>query len=194
MHLIPNKPVAERTDTDEELMKAMAVDPTNALAALYDRYAGLVFGLAAAILTSPQEAEDLTHEIFLALCNRWDYDPRRGPLRAFLITMTRSRAIDRIRAGGRRRKLVERWSRLPAPESAPFQALDDLSLAECSLRVRAALAELPDHQRKVLELAYYKDLSQTEIARELEAPLGTVKSWARQGLFRLRRSLQDLCG
>ncbi len=194
MHLITDRLPEEWTQTDEELLQALSGDPEASLAVLYDRYAGLVYGLAMAILSSPQEAEDLTQEIFLALCERCDFDPQRGSLRAFLITMTRSRAIDRLRARDRRRKLVERWGRPAAPDTPLFSPLDQVSLTECSQRVRQALAQLPDHQRRVLELAYYKDFSQAEIAKQLEAPLGTVKSWARQGLFRLRRSLQDLCG
>jgi RNA polymerase sigma-70 factor (ECF subfamily) len=86
---------------DTELVAALAVDRTRALAALYDRHAGLVYGLAMKILGGQAEAEDLTQEIFLSLCGKCDYDPARGTLSAFLVTLTRSRAIDRIRARGR---------------------------------------------------------------------------------------------
>ena len=69
-----------------------------------------------------------------------------------------------------------------------------VSIAECSTRVRAALGDLPEMQRRVLEMAYYRDLSQTQIAAELDTPLGTIKSWARRGLFSLRESLAPLAG
>ncbi len=178
---------------DREIWRAFRSDPEGALGRLYDRYAGQVYGLAMAILTSPQEAEDLTQEVFLALCIRCDYDPARGSFGAFLITLTRSRAIDKLRRRGRIARLLERFGvgAHGAPEPA-FDPLARMSLAQCSAQVREALAALPAEQREVLELAYYQDLSQTEIARRLGTPLGTVKSWARRGLLRLREHLAAL--
>jgi RNA polymerase sigma-70 factor (ECF subfamily) len=188
------EPAVAQAQTDAALLAALAVDQSSALGALYDRYSGLVYGLAMKILGAPSEAEDLTQEIFLMLCTKCDYDPARGSLQAFLVTLTRSRAIDRIRARTRKTKLHEQVGEAVAgedPGASPFEAL---SVAECSERVRAALADLPDDQRRVLEMAYFRDLSQTEIAAELGTPLGTVKSWARKGLFRLRESLAPLAG
>jgi RNA polymerase sigma-70 factor (ECF subfamily) len=153
-----------------------------------------VYGLAMKILGNQAEAEDLTQEIFLSLCGKCDYDPARGTLSAFLVTLTRSRAIDRIRARGRKARLLDTLGEEPLlgePSSSP---LEELSLAESSERVRTALAALPESQRRVLELAYYRGLSQTEIAAELDTPLGTVKSWARRGLFSLRETLAPLAG
>src|SRR6185295_12616689 len=149
--------------TDAELLAALAADQTSALGALYDRYAGLVYGLAMRMLAVPSEADDLTQEIFLSLCTKCDYDPTRGSLSAFLVTLTRSRAIDKIRARARKSRALESWGETVADDAvaSPFE---ELSVAECSERVRAALADLPDAQRRVLEMAYYRDLSQTEIA------------------------------
>ncbi len=179
--------------TDAELVHLLESEPVAALAALYDRYASLVYGLALGVLASPAEAEDLTQEVFLTLATRRTYDPGRGSLSAFLITIARSRAIDRLRRARRRLRLLEnrRPGQLPspAPEDDPLERLD---LVERGRRVRAALTELPERQRRVLELAYYRDLSQSQIAVALGAPLGTVKSWARQGLSGLRRNLQGL--
>lgn len=183
----------DRTRTDGELLRALLDDPEAALATLYDRYAGLVFGVALAISGSSHDAEDLTQEVFLALCEGGGFDPRRGSLRTYLVVMTRSRAIDRQRARSRHHKLVARWGApAAAGAGAPRSPLDESSLSECSQRVRQALAQLPSPQRRVLELAYYQDLTQAEIAQRLDTPLGTVKTWAREGLFRLRRSLQAL--
>ncbi len=179
--------------TDRELLDSLRRDRTAALGALFDRYGSLVYGLALAVLASPPEAEDLTQEIFLALLERCPYDPERGSLGGFLISFTRSRAIDRVRSRSRRARLGERWGRT-APRTTEFNALDQLSLAERSARVRAALASLPASQRAVLELAYFQDLSQSEIAVRLETPLGTVKSWTRNGLLHLRGALDDLVG
>ncbi|MGH8511793.1 MAG: sigma-70 family RNA polymerase sigma factor [Gammaproteobacteria bacterium] len=186
-------PVDERR-TDAELCLALKVDKATALSALYDRHASLVYGLALAILSNSHDAEDLTQEVFLALCSACDYDPARGSLAGFLVWMTRTRAIDKLRGRGRRTKFLKRWG-----DEAPFGIAfptppEELSLAECSESVRSALAQLPPQQRRVLEMAYYRGMSQAEIATELDAPLGTVKSWARQGLFALRRMLQDLIG
>ncbi len=187
-------PAVGRAKTDAELYAALAVDRTGALGQLYDRYAGLVYGLAMRVLGAPAEAEDLTQEIFLTLCTKCDYDPSRGSLSAFLVTLTRSRAIDKIRARTRKSRFVERWGGALVPDEPVASPLDAVSLVECSTRVRAALATLPDTQRRVIEMSYYRGLSQTEIAAELEAPLGTVKSWTRKGLLSLRESLAMLAG
>lgn len=196
--LLPDASPQDRPETDTiaadaEIWQAFRSDPAGALDRLYDRYAGQVYGLAMAILTSPQEAEDLTQEVFLALCKRCDYDPARGSFGAFLITLTRSRAIDKLRRRGRIARLLERFGvgAHRAPEPA-FDPLARMSLAESTAQVREALAALPAEQRQVLELAYYQELSQTEIARRLGTPLGTVKSWARRGLLRLREQLGQL--
>src|SRR6185369_7457997 len=194
MAATPSDPAVVQAKTDAELLARLAVDPSSALGALYDRYAGLVYGLALRVLATPSEAEDLTQEIFLTLCTKCDYDPARGPLGAFLATLTRSRAIDKIRARARKARLLESLGDAVVDDDPVASPLDELSVVECSERVRAALANLPETQRRVLEMAYYRDLSQSETAAELDAPLGTVKSWARKGLFRLRESLAPLAG
>jgi RNA polymerase sigma-70 factor (ECF subfamily) len=194
MRPISHELVESQSKTDTELLHAVRAGQTAALGTLYDRYASLVYGLALAILTSPQEAEDLTQDIFLALSNKCDYDPARGSLNAYLVTLTRSRAIDKLRARGTKMRFLNRWSQVTDLHGSSGTPFDHLSLTECSRRVREALAQLPEHQRQVLELAYYKDLSQTEIADRLKTPLGTIKTWTRTGLFTLRRALQDLIG
>ena len=176
------------------MVAALAVDPTGAIGLLYDRYAGLVYGLAMKALGAPAEAEDLTQEIFLTLCTKCDYDPERGSLTAFLVTLTRSRAIDKIRARTRKTRLLDHWGDAVAPSAPSASPLEELSLAESSTQVRAALATLPDAQRRVLEMSYYRGLTQIEIADELAAPLGTVKSWTRKGLLKLRDALAPLVG
>jgi len=190
----PANPAAAQAKTDAELLAALAVDQSNALGALYDRYSRLVYGLAMKVLGAPSEAEDLTQEIFLTFCTKTDYDPARGTLGAFLVTLTRSRAIDKLRARSRKTQFLDRWGEAVVPNEPVASPFEALSIAECSERVRAALADLPETQRRVLEMAYYRGLSQSEIAAELETPLGTVKSWARKGLFSLRDSLAPLAG
>lgn len=193
MVAMPSEPAGTREETDAELLAALAVDQAAALGPLYDRYAGLVYGLAAKILGVSTEAEDLTQEIFLTLCTKCDYDPARGALGAYLVTLTRSRAIDKIRARTRKTRFVQHWGEDLAP-SAPASPLEQIAVAECSERVRAALETLPETHRRVLEMSYYRGLSQTEIAEELDAPLGTVKTWMRKGMLRLRDVLAPLAG
>jgi RNA polymerase sigma-70 factor, ECF subfamily len=176
--------------TDLELLDALADDP-NALADLYDRHSGLVYGLAMSVLRDATEAEDLTQEVFLGLTDH-SFDPERGTLAAYLISLTRSRAIDRLRRGGRHLRLLRQWHESePALDSVetPHQAMAD---AQVSHRVRAALADLSGREREVIELSYYRGMTQAEIADHLGAPLGSVKSWARRGLLTLRDNLQDL--
>jgi RNA polymerase sigma-70 factor (ECF subfamily) len=178
--------------SDAELLEAMRADPAAALGALYDRYARVVYGLAHAMLASATEAEDLTQDVFLALCGDNRYDAARGSLSAYLVAMTRSRAIARLRARGRAQRLFDPTDEPIARAVSPSRPADEVSLLECAARVRAAVAGLPDDQRRVLELAYYRGLSQTEIADETGLPLGTVKTWTRKGLLALRGRLGDL--
>ncbi len=180
--------------TDAELFLALQAGESSALGQLYDRYASLVYSLALKILTDPQEAEDLTQEIFLTLWHRNTYNPNRGSLSSFLTTMTRSRAIDRLRTRSTKHRFLGRWFQKmtsSAPLPTPFE---QASIQERQEQVRKALAQLPQKQRQVLEMAYYQGLSQSEIARELDTPLGTVKTWARKGLLKLRENLKDFMG
>jgi RNA polymerase sigma-70 factor (ECF subfamily) len=162
------------------------------ISALYKRYAKLVHGLALAILGSRDDAEDLTQEIFVSLCRGTHaYDPARGTMSSFLITLTRSRALDRLRARSRSTRLLRGWHEAaPAPCAAPtpFERVEEERAAE---RMRAGVARLPGPQRRVLELAYWEGLSQSEIAADLGRPLGTVKSLSRRALDGLRRSLEE---
>jgi len=177
--------------TDEELVARLAED-TSALGPLYDRHARPVYGLALAILGNADEAQDLTQEVFLSLSGSHLYDPARGTVGAFLTTLVRSRAIDRLRRRTRRMRLLRaQWEAAP-PAEPPALPQDRVALAECAVRVRSALADLPDTERRALELAYYQGLTQAEIAEDLGVPLGTVKSWCRRGLIALKRSLGDL--
>jgi RNA polymerase sigma-70 factor (ECF subfamily) len=178
-------------ETDAELFRAMKAGQSSALGILYDRYASLVYRLALRILTNPQEAEDLTQEIFLILWRSGTYNPARGSLGSFLTTLTRSRAIDKLRSRCSNLKVIQRWSQMMATETSPPTPFESASLNQRSYFVQSALAQLPEKQRQVLEMAYYEGLSQSEIAKNLDIPLGTIKTWSRQGLLNLRKNLQD---
>lgn len=177
--------------SDERLLEALA-DDSSALGPLYDRYSRLVYGLAMAVLGNADEAADLTQEVFLSLCSEHGYDVRRGTVGAFLTTVTRTRAIDRLRRRTRRVRLLrDHHAAAPAPVQGP-SPLEKVSEAECSVRVRGALDGLPETERRALEMAYFKGLTQAEIAEDLGVPLGTVKSWCRRGLLAMKKSLGDL--
>ena len=178
---------------DASLWDESTHDRSAALAEIYDRYAPVVYGLARKILGQAEEAEDLVQEIFASLVTRSDYDPARGSLAAYLVTLTRSRAIDRLRGRARRSKALERFRSDPRESNQP-SALERISFMELSREVDKALGALPEKQRQVLEMAYFRGMSQSEIASELSAPLGTVKSWARLGLFGLRDALARFVG
>ncbi|HEY9631769.1 MAG TPA: sigma-70 family RNA polymerase sigma factor [Coleofasciculaceae cyanobacterium] len=176
---------------DTELYQALKAGQSSALGILYDRYGRLVYGLALHILKNPQEAEDLTQEIFLALWRSNTYNPDRGSLSSFLTTMTRSRAIDKLRSRGTNLKFLDRWRRTMTSETLSTTPFEQASYAERSEQVRDALAQLSENQRQVLEMVYYQGLSQSEIAQQLNLPLGTVKTRSRLGLLKLKQTLKD---
>jgi RNA polymerase sigma-70 factor (ECF subfamily) len=186
-----SKSTDRTSQTDAELARALKAGQSSALGILYDRYASLVYRLALKILVDPQEAEDLTQEIFLTFWRSGNYNPARGSVSSFLTTMTRSRAIDRLRSRSTNLKFLRRWSQTMVTETSPTTPFEAASLSQRSEYVRHALAQLPQKQRQVLEMSYYEGLSQSEIAKKLDTPLGTVKTWARQGLLNLRKHLQD---
>ncbi|MGB3614136.1 MAG: sigma-70 family RNA polymerase sigma factor [Elainellaceae cyanobacterium] len=188
----PGKPNhSNRTLADEQLWLAIAQGHTSALGVLYDRHSALVYGVASQILGNAQEAEDLTQDIFLKLLGDSPYDPKRGSIRTFLMILTRSRALDRLRSRQRQAKRSQRL-RGDAASSASAESvpLDAASQREQRQEVRAALRDIPSDQRQVLELAHYEGLTQASIAERLNLPVGTVKSRARRGLLKLRQAME----
>jgi RNA polymerase sigma-70 factor, ECF subfamily len=179
--------------TDVEILQAWRSGSSQAFGIFYDRYGELVYRISLRILGSPQEAEDLTQEIFILLSRNSTYDSKRGSITTFLSVLTRSRAIDRIRKTRSQQQHLQKWEQSISSEHdfRNSSLMENASLTERSEKVKLALANLPEKHCQVLEMAYFDGLSQTEIAKALDTPLGTVKSWARSGLIRLRESLQD---
>lgn len=171
-------------------MRAIASGDEAALSALYDRYKSILFSLILRILHSQPEAEDILQDVFIQVWKKAaDFDEARGRAFTWLATLARSRAIDRLRQLSSRERTATEASR-ETPE-VWIDAEDDAIRSEQGAVVRAALAELPEEQRRTLLLAYFEGLTQTEIADRLNAPLGTVKTRMRSGMIKLRELLGD---
>lgn len=175
--------------SDAELLSKIANGDENALAELYDRYRAILFGFLLRILHNRTEAEDILQEVFIQVWQRAsNFDESRGKAFTWLVTLTRSRAIDRIRALDSRSRTVEQATR--EQSDVVSDAETDAILSQRSETIRAALKNLSEEQRQVLLLAYFDGFSQTEISQRLNSPLGTVKTRMRNGMIRLRELLQ----
>ena len=172
---------------DRELMRRVVADDAGAFGAFYDRHASSVYGLAYRILRERSAAEDVAQEAFIALWrSRSSYRPERGTPGAWLLTITRNRAIDAIRRG-RAHLCVEFDTDRDheAPERTDEQALRRVE----AVTIGVALRTLPDAQRQVLELSYFGGLSHSEIAARVGLPLGTIKGQMRLALKKLAAQL-----
>jgi RNA polymerase sigma-70 factor (ECF subfamily) len=171
-----------------ELLKAIAARDEAALAQLYDRYRVILFGLLMRILNNREEAEDVLQEVFLQVWRKAeDFDENRGRPFTWLVTLGRSRGIDRLRTLSARDRVVEANAKEFSEEIS--DAASDAFKSEQRGLVTKALAQLPDEQKRPLMLAYFDGLTQSEIATRLGAPLGTVKTRMRTGLTNLRELL-----
>lgn len=175
-----------------QLVTAMARGEKAALGRLYDQLAGPLYALAHRMLGDAAEAQDLVQDIFLQLWRTAaSYEADRGSVFAWAVTLTRNRAIDRLRMRQRRSEILA----TAAPDLQPSAAAEDgdsaasLWVREKSALVRQALAELPAEQRNAIELAFFGGLTQQEIAERLNEPLGTIKARIRRGLLRLKDRL-----
>jgi RNA polymerase sigma-70 factor (ECF subfamily) len=187
----------------------MASGSEAALETLYDRYATAIFAAVYRMTSDRGTAEEVVQETFLTLWNRAEtFDPGTGSLPAWLHAIARNRAIDRLRAAGRRPTLIGLAS-IAAPDEDPSQALERLAVrgsvvagsapaagpedaveaAGVRDALRVAVAAMPEDERTVILLAYQDDLSQSEIAERLGWPLGTVKTRTRRALHRLRMAV-----
>src|SRR5262249_22209567 len=149
------------------------------------------YSTALRVVGGTADAEEVLQEAWLQAWNRAEsYDAGRGAVVAWLLTLVKSRAIDRLRSRASRQRMEQRVADAP-PERPVEEPSITVAHRQLHERVTAALAVLAPPQRQVLELAYFGGLSQSEIASRLGAPLGTVKSWARQGLLRLRELVPE---
>jgi len=176
---------------DAALVHRLLQKDVSAFEQLYDRHSRLVYGLLLRILQQAGTAEEVAQDVFLQLWrNAGQYDESRGPFVPWLLTLARNRALDTLRLKSeRQRRREDQTEEMPPVVTVPQyeKVLDEKRRAE---KVRALMASLNPQQKKAIELAYFEGLSHTEIAATLKEPLGTVKSWIRNGLLRLKEELQ----
>lgn len=184
----------ERARADAELLKRTAGGDRDAFSQLYDRFSRPLYSVALRILNNAAEAEDIVQDVFLALWEKaGSFETARGSAFAWAVTLTRNRAIDRVRMRTRRSELLtETAGETPGvrPTDNGPDSAEQLATREHSGVVRAAVASLPPDQKKALELAFFDGLTQQEISTRLRQPLGTIKARIRRGLLRLRDLLE----
>ena len=186
-----------QSDAEEAaLIRGVAGGDERAFASLYDKYSSILFGLLLRILHSRAEAEDVLQEVFLQVWQQaHSFDAARGRAFTWLVTLARSRAIDRLRSLDSRERAALRSAVDAPPQGERVEGADDAALrSERAEVVRDALAELSEEQRQVLLLAYLEGMSQSEIAAAKGQPLGTVKTRTRAGLKRLSELLRARLG
>lgn len=188
------RPPAEAgSAADLELLERIKQDDSSALDALYARYSSPVYSLVWKILQNPEEAEDVALDVFWQVWQQADrYDASRGAPPAWIFTVARSRAIDHLRARHRREDRTISFDD-PAvnldsldDEAAPDQVA---TFRQARDAVREAMTSLSGVQREAIDLAFFKGLTHVEIAERLGQPLGTIKTRIRQGLIKLRQTL-----
>ena len=169
------------------LLRLQSRDP-QALAELYDRYGRLAYSLILRVVRDAGIAEDLVQETFLRVWNRvHGFDGERGALGPWLLAVARNRAIDYLRSAQARHTATE-MDQMDHP-SLYREMEGDLLNRDSARRIQSAMERLPAQQREVIELAYFEGMSQTEMAKRVGQPLGTVKTWVRTALRNLREDL-----
>lgn len=186
-------PTDRRAASEEaEIVRRVAAGEPEALAELYQRYAGLLNAMALRVLSDPADAEEVLQEAFLQVWNQAGrYDPSRSSVSTWLVLITRSRAIDRVRS----RKVGERTVAAAHDEKQDIHTSPTggrhVLMSERRRRLRAELAKIPEEQRQVLELAFFEGMTQREIAERTDTPLGTVKTRSLLAMKKLRQALAD---
>ncbi|MFN8570955.1 MAG: sigma-70 family RNA polymerase sigma factor [Gemmatimonadaceae bacterium] len=197
MAMTPAPPTA--APPEHALVSRLIAGDERALGELYDRFGGMAYSLACAIVPDAADAEEVVAEAFAQMWrSATSFDPSRGNVMAWLTMIVRSRALDLVRSQRRRARALDEAVSMSDESEAPGmstgirEADRGVELSEAQVLVRRSLASLPVPQRTVLELAYFGGLSQSEIAERLNEPLGTVKTRMRAGMEKLRQQLRPL--
>jgi RNA polymerase sigma-70 factor (ECF subfamily) len=189
-------PEALQQTVDRETLARAVSGDQDAFGELYDRLSGPLYSLAVRMLGDAAEAQDVLQDAFLQIWRRAaTYDASQSSVFSWAILLTRGRIIDRLRARGRRLRVIafstddeENPSRT-ADASTAESAADTADRNEEAGRVRSVLSKLPAEQREAIELAFFSDLTHHEIAAQLGEPLGTIKARIRRGLLKLRERI-----
>jgi len=190
------KPVneLEAQDRDIELLRQIAAGNRAAFGEFYDRHATLMFSVASKILNDAGEAEDVLQEVFVQIWEKAGrFNPQLGKASSWVAILVRNRAIDRIRASQRRTRLAEEAG---AEQAVAADIADTANETvhghEKASLIQSAITGLPAEQRRAIELAYFSGLTQDEISKKLNEPLGTIKARIRRGLLKLRDQLEGV--
>jgi RNA polymerase sigma-70 factor (ECF subfamily) len=181
---------ARSPEKEREWMRRLQKGDKSALGNIYDAYYKLVYGLIYTILKGKEESEDCLQEVFVQLWEKADqFDPSRGNLYSFLMTMARNKAIDVTRSrdykdSKKEDHIINNFTL--TPESKYNNPHEDLELNERAGMVRQALKRLSEKEREVLHVAYFNGMTQSEISSKFDIPLGTVKYRMRQGMIKLK--------
>ncbi len=192
MNLLPFLLAIRVQENDKGLVLRLKNRDPEAMAELYDRYGRLTYSLVLRMVRNQALAEDLVQETFLRVWNRVQaFDHEKGSIGTWLIAVARNRAIDHLRSPvGRRTHLDDEFEESEHPSLFANLEAEILSADEAR-RLRDAVSKLTPNQRQVIELAYFEGLSQSEMAERLGQPLGTVKTWVRGGLQKLRDEMSS---
>jgi RNA polymerase sigma-70 factor (ECF subfamily) len=180
--------------TDAALMERVLQRDSTALEVLYDRYGRPVYSLVLRISQQPASAEEIVQDVFLQLWRSAErFQISRGPLEPWLFTMARNRALDflRLKREKQRRREDSADSDLAFSVVVRPDPEGDIDRSRRTEKVRALMSSLPESQRRAIELAFFEGMSHSEISEAMGEALGTVKSWIRGGLLRLRESLEE---
>ncbi len=180
--------------SESELMQEIAAGDQNAFEKLYDHYSPILYGLCLRILKHEFEAREVLSDVFITVWERAaEYDCQRGSVKAFLVTITRSRAIDRLRSltsKQRNRQRLQNFCEANQPNRPELtEPCHRMMMEEDGLLLRRAIDRLSKIQQQVLQLAFFDGKTHCQISEELRLPLGTVKSAARRGIAVLRELL-----
>ncbi len=181
----------QKEPADYELIEKLRARDADAIAIAYDRYGRTAYSLFVRVTRDQSAAEDLVQELFLRVWNKGrEFNPDKGTLGVWILSIARNIAIDHVRSAQARFQTKLRPIEQTDQLSFSYKPKEPESIIDSARAVKMAFSELTSNQRRVLEMAYFEGFSQSEIAAQLQEPLGTVKSWMRSALGRLRTAVK----
>lgn len=187
--------IRQNSGEEIELMRQIKSRDESALEELYELYKRLLFGMIFSIVKKREEAEDVLQEVFVKIWNKADsFDENRGNVYSWIVTLARNKAIDRLRSKAyktQQKASVSIHEPLFTLEGDKADPLETTIFSDRAELVKKALNEIPESQKEVIKIAYFRGLTQSEIADQLDIPLGTVKTRTRQGMIKLKSILAE---